>query len=419
MFKSRLMIVAAVLVLLCGIGVSSSEVTTITHLSTTAHSESWQEFLYEMAGLFEEANPQYKVDIQIGAYEKFLVMIAGGVSPDVLDLPTHGAGSAVADGLFLDLRPYLTRERRLADKFPKPMLDALTSPDGTLFMLPIEAYSIVTWYNLDMLNGAGLTPPAQLGQKWNWDTMREYGRKLTKRNADGSVQVWGLDRVRSRPYIQTVQAGGNFFDRDIFPTQSRILSEPVIAGVEFIEKLIWEDESTQPHGKGGALYTGQAAIDTVDGPGILGTRMRNVGFEWDVAPQPFGPANNATNVSLNGFEISAHSANKEAAWDWVKFIGTTDDAHRRFVRHTGRLSVLREVALRWNTLMPVDLPNNWSVFFEQSVHPNNVYLKEGIVQDDRIMSILQQQLVRIWSGETSTRIALEEADRLIRPLLAQ
>ena len=219
MFKSRLMIVAAVLVLLCGIGVSSSEVTTITHLSTTAHSESWQEFLYEMAGLFEEANPQYKVDIQIGAYEKFLVMIAGGVSPDVLDLPTHGAGSAVADGLFLDLRPYLTRERRLADKFPKPMLDALTSPDGTLFMLPIEAYSIVTWYNLDMLNGAGLTPPAQLGQKWNWDTMREYGRKLTKRNADGSVQVWGLD-ASEPPIHPDGQAGGNFFDRDIFPTQS-------------------------------------------------------------------------------------------------------------------------------------------------------------------------------------------------------
>ena len=218
-------------------------------LVTSAHSESWQEFPYEMAELFEEAYPQYKVDIQIGAYEKFLVMIAGGVSPDVLDLPTHGAGSAVADGLFLDLRPYLNRERRLADKFPKPMLDALTAPDGTLFMLPIEAYSIVTWYNLDMLNAAGLTPPAELGQKWNWDTMREYGRKLTKRSADGNVQVWGLDRVRSRPYIQTVQAGGNFFDRDIFPTKSMILSDPVITGVEFIEKLIWEDGTTQPHGK--------------------------------------------------------------------------------------------------------------------------------------------------------------------------
>ena len=39
---------------------------------------------------------------------------------------------------------------------------------------------------------------------------------------------------------------------------------------------------------------------------------------------PYGPDNNATNVSLNGFEISAHSANKDAAWEWVKFIGTTE-----------------------------------------------------------------------------------------------
>ena len=48
MLKSRLMIATAVVVLLCAMGVASGEEYTITHLSTSAHSESWQELLYEM-----------------------------------------------------------------------------------------------------------------------------------------------------------------------------------------------------------------------------------------------------------------------------------------------------------------------------------------------------------------------------------
>ena len=68
-------------------------------------------------------------------------------------------------------------------------------------MLPIEVYSIVTWYNLDMLRQAGLTPPAELKPgEWTWQLMREYGRKLTKdEDGDGIAEIWGLDRMRSRP----------------------------------------------------------------------------------------------------------------------------------------------------------------------------------------------------------------------------
>lgn len=414
-------VVVAVLLVCALVSVAhAAEKVTITHLSSTAHSDSWQQFLHEMAELFEQAYPHYEVDIQVGNLDNFLVMAAGGISPDVLDLPTHGAGTAAADGLFLDIGKFLAREPHIAERIPQAMLDALTTPDGILFMLPVEVYSIVTWYNLDMINEAGLTPPADLGDDWDWATMREYGRKLTKRTGDGVVEVWGIDRIRSRPYIQVLQAGGSFFDRDIFPTESLLLSEPVITAIEFIEQLLWEDQVSHTPGVAASyLYHGKAAVDVVDGPGIIGTNMRNVTFNWDVAPQPYGPANNATNVSLNGFEISAQSAHPEAAWEWVKFIGTTEDAQRRFAQHTGRLPVMREVAQIWDQLLPVPLPNNWTAFFEQSIHPENIFLKEGIVKDDRIITVLNQQLNRVWQGQTSTRLALEEADRQIRQFLAE
>ena len=371
---------------------------------------------------FEKANPGYEIEILTDSTpnEKFLVMVAGGISPDVLDLVTHVSAPLIAEDMFYDLNKFL--DPQLKSLIPPAMLNALTTPKGLLFMLPIEVYSIVTWYNLDMLRQAGLTPPAELKPgEWTWQLMREYGRKLTKdEDGDGIAEIWGLDRMRSRPYIQAIQAGGNFFDRDIFPRKSLLLSEPVVTAIEFMERLMWEDRVTQPATVGGGtyFYHNKAAIDVVDGPGILGTYMKGVPFEWDVALQPYGPVNNATNVSLNGFQISAHSKHPREAWEWVKFVGTTEQAQRSMASHTGRLPVLARVARAWNTCVP-DLPANWMAFFEQSVHPDNIFLKEGMVMDARITNTLTNQLNRVWRGEVSARVALEEADRIITALFAE
>ena len=394
----------------------------ITHLSSASHSESWQDFLREMKAPFEQENPGIEIEIITDAKpdEKFLVMAAGGIAPDVLDLVTQVTAPLIAQDMFMDLNKFLDPQTR--NLIPPAMLNALTTPSGLLFMLPVEVYSIVTWYNLDMIRQAGLTPPAELKpEEWTWERMREYGRKRTvDSDGDGVAEIWGLDRMRSRPYIQTVQAGSNFFDRDIFPTKSLLLSEPVVTAIEFIEKLIWQDRVTQPATVGGNtyLYHNRAAIDVVDGPGIIGTRMKGVPFEWDVALQPYGPVNNATNVSLNGFQISAQTKNPEAAWKWVKFVGTTERAQRSMATHTGRLPMLARVARTWNTCVP-DLPPNWMAFFEQSVHPDNVFLKEGLVTDARITNTLNNQLMRVWRGEVSARVALEEADRIITALFAE
>jgi multiple sugar transport system substrate-binding protein len=414
-----LVVAAALVVTLPCLGAAPVK---ITHLSSGAHSDSWQDFLREMKTPFEQANPGYEVEILTEARpnEKFLVMCAGGVSPDVLDLVTHVSAPLIAEGMFLDLNRFLDAQSR--GLFPPAMLKALTTPAGILYALPIEVYSIVTWYNLDMLRQAGLTPPAELKTgEWTWELMRSYGRKLTKdSDGDGVAEIWGLDRMRSRPYIQSTQAGGNFFDRDIFPTKSLVLSEPVVTAIEFIERLIWQDRVTQPASVGGGtyFYHSKAAIDVVDGPGILGTYMKGVPFEWDVALQPYGPAGNATNVSLNGFQISSQTKYPQEAWQWVKYISTTEKAQRSMATHTGRLPMLARVARAWNTCVP-DLPANWMAFFEQSVHPDNIFLKEGMIMDARITTTLTNQLNRVWRGEASARVALEEADRLIAAFFAE
>jgi uncharacterized protein YcbX len=79
---------------------------------------------------------------------------------------------------------------------------------------------------------------------------------------------------------------------------------------------------------------------------------------------------------------------------------------------------MARVARSWDSYVP-DLPQNWMAFFEQSVHPDNIFLKEGLISDTRITTTLTNQLARVWNSDVSARTALEEADRLISSLFAE
>ncbi|MGI6609474.1 MAG: extracellular solute-binding protein [Limnochordia bacterium] len=397
----------------------------VTHLSYAAHSDSWHEFLRQMKPKFENLHPNYEVNIVIDAQpdQKFAVLVAAGESPEVVDMSTGQAASFIGNGDFVDLRPWFARTNPKAlSMYAQPVLNGLTDPSGRLIGYPASVYPIVTFYNLDMLHAAGLTPPAELGSGWTWNALAEYGRKLTRdHNSDGVVDQWGIDRISARPYIQVAQAGGFYYDREMLPTASRLTSEPVLQAIEFLERIVVKDRTSQapstPNRANTYIYMGNAAIATVDGPGVIGTLYKDAPFSWDISLQPVGPKSNASAIFLTFFSISRHAKHPEAAWDWVHFISGNDEAQQAFAQITGRVPVLPSVIRRYNTLVD-NLPKNWSLFFTQMEQPENI-TGYGVVADSRITSTVNAALNRIWSGQTPGRVALEQAHREVTALFEE
>ncbi len=404
---------------------TSAAKVTITHLTYLDHSDSWHEFLRQMKPEFEELHPDYDVSILIDAQpdQKFAILVAAGESPDVCDMSTGQGASFIANGDFLDLRPWFQRTSRTAlSMYAKPVLNGLTDPEGRLIAYPVSVYPIVTFYNLDLLHAAGLTPPAELGPGWTWDALAEYGRKLTKdHNADGVTDTWGIDRISSRPYIQVAQAGGLYFDREMLPTSSRLMSQPVVQAIEFLERIIVKDRTSQapntPNRASTYLPTGNAAISTVDGPGVIGTHLRGVPFEWDISLQPTGPSSNASAIFLSSFQISRHSAHPDAAWAWVDYIAGREESQQAFAKITGRVPVLPSIARKYNTVAD-NLPKNWSAFFTQMSQPDNI-TGYGVVGDRRITSVVNGAFDRVWSGQIPALTALKEADQTVAAFFAE
>lgn len=404
--------------------VAPTHAATITHLSYGAHGDAWHEYLRLMKEAFEQEYPNHQVEILIESnpVEKFTVMIGAGISPDVLDFSTGQAAPFIPDGNFLDLRPWVERDRDVSlSDFPQPVLDGLTAPDGSLIGLPVSVYPITTWYNVDMLNEAGLALPDELGSGWTWDVMAEYGRKLTQdREGDGQIEVWGIDRIRARPYIQVAQAGGFYFDREMLPTESRLVSEPVLSALDYLHTIVVEDKTSQgldvPNLAQTYMWHGNSAMNVVDGPGAIPS-YEGAPFDWDVWMQPTGPDNNASAVFVTSFQISAHSDAPDAAWEWVKFITAREEAQQEFARVTGRVPILANVTRDLDRFVS-PLPKNWHVFLEQTLHPQNIG-GYGVVPDTRVTQVLNAYLASIWRGELPVRTAMQQAHEEISAIFAE
>jgi N,N'-diacetylchitobiose transport system substrate-binding protein len=127
----------------------------------------WPQVVANANKLFQKQNPGVKVNIQYQQWnthlQKFDATLAGGNTPDVIEMGNTEMTKYMADGAFADL----TADKA---KFPNSStwlagLEASATYDGKLMGVPYYAGSRVVIYRTDLYKAAGITkPPTSLGQ---------------------------------------------------------------------------------------------------------------------------------------------------------------------------------------------------------------------------------------------------------------
>lgn len=169
-WKGRVLLAAAAVVLLCGTASAQIE---LLHISNSSHGAGWYTFLRERAEAFHALNPDIRVEVvQSGSYvDRVTTMILGGQPPDVTDFAPHHAVLIARDDGFHDLRRFMADD---ADFDRSSIIDVafapVTSPEGVVWGLPMDIYPLVTYYNIDLFELAGLATPNDLSpDEWTWD----------------------------------------------------------------------------------------------------------------------------------------------------------------------------------------------------------------------------------------------------------
>ncbi len=120
--------------------------------------------------------------------DKITAAIRSGNVPDVVSSFTSAnVGSYCKSGAWLDLKPFLSKDKLDVNVFPKTS-QYYTQFNGKRCALPFLADVYGLYYNKKMFKAAGLKgPPKTMSQ------LTAYAKKLTKRNANGTIKVAGYN----------------------------------------------------------------------------------------------------------------------------------------------------------------------------------------------------------------------------------
>lgn len=269
--------------------------------------------------------------------EQLVTSMIGGNAPDIFD--TWRDDVATYDGIsqVLDVQAFVDRDftpEAIADYFEWQWADFIL-PSGIRFGLPKYVNMMAVWYNKDLFEQNGITPP---DDTWTHDRYADVARQLTLKEGEETTRwglffpAFGLDRWA----YKVASFGGNLVDpADL--TVARFGEDPAIAASQWAYDLTFTDGVNAefgllfPGGRGGVANTassfGQGRIAMVeDGmyPFAIAEQVRQAGsgFRWGFAPVPPGPAGRVVLGTADGFAIWAGSPNQESAWELLKFLSS-------------------------------------------------------------------------------------------------
>ncbi len=424
MKKSRRIAILGFMTIVCVLFVGSVTLakTTVTHMHYVNHSEQWLVWLQDRAAAFESENPDIEIEIIVSVdgtgVSQLRAMAAGDALPDVTEMAlVHGATFADED-FYLDLRPLIERDTDVdLGMFAPVTLDAVTSPDETLWGIPADIYTVPTFYNIDRFAEAGLANPNELGDGWNWDAVVEAGRKLSRDTDNDGIfdrlAITGLPGMWSHMAVVR-QAGGMLYDRYKEPTESRLDTPEVERAIQWLIDL-YRNHGVLENGWFG-LSEGTGAVGFTSGPSAVRT-LNDAGINFDVALQPRGPAARAAYTAVNSFQIIKSSEQTAQAWRWVKFLTTNPESMERFAAITGRLPAYLPVAQHYGSFVQ-DPPEHVELILQNVLDPGSFHQPLG-AKASEANSILGSYRNALITGEIDVRSALEDAHRRVNAILKQ
>ncbi len=207
--------------------------------------------------------------------------------------------------------------------------------DGKLYALPRDYGNQNIYYNVDLFEKAGLTPPpADWEEKtWTFDAFLEAAKALTVKNGDRTEQ-WGFIVNRGlRPWSSWVYNNGgtlvNQDDRGIATDMA--LDQPnAVEALQFLQDLMYthgvapRPELESETGGFELFASGKVGMSLTNPSDV--TRYRTIeAFKWDVATLPLGKADKrGTGGGGTGWAIAATTKAPEQAWEFLASITSAE-----------------------------------------------------------------------------------------------
>jgi len=321
-------------------GGGNGEPVTIRFLSLAWQKQS-VEANKEIVAAWNQAHPDIQVEYIQGdwnsVHDYMLTSFESGDVPDVF----HYDSSSIIDwanrGYLKELSSLIPAEMK-EDISPNAWA-TVTNENGEIYGIPFLWEALVTFYNVDRFEEAGITPPTA-DDPWTWDEFMAAAKQLTKdEDGDGTPEQygasWGLKSSANRVLNLSLGFNGEFFYEENGKTVIRV-GDPEKKVLQIIHDMMYVDKSASTDGIGQSgtdllpgFYAGKYAM--LPGLGVWARQQISEsapeGFRWGVLP-PFMGENQNQGVGTQTLSIPAEAEHPEEAMQFIEFFLNTENMGR-------------------------------------------------------------------------------------------
>ncbi len=370
---------------------------------------------------FERLNPGIKVSPLFDTWDNYYKHLdkdwTGTNTPDVMFL--ENISTYASQGILENLDPYLADEKnfKLEDFYPGLLNQSRYK--GALYGLPRDNDTKVVFVNLKLLREAGVEVPKA---GWTWQDLREAALKLTKKEADGTINQYGYAFEPNDWWrLWILQNGGELFDANTPPdppTRLLINTPEGVSAIQFFADLINKDKVSPAYdmmdtsGKISDMFINGKVAMAFGNHALVPIFSKNKKLEWDVVPLPMGKKR-VNILDGAGYVINQASKNKAASWQFVKFLSS--ELGQGLFMESGVVVPARQ-SIREDNIFVRGSKYNWQVFIAET--------QVGIATPNfrsfnTISQMVNDALLPVWKGEKSAAEVFPTLPAKIDPELAK
>ncbi|MBQ7886564.1 MAG: sugar ABC transporter substrate-binding protein [Clostridia bacterium] len=290
---------------------------------------NWNEATFEkIQELWNEQHPDIEIEAEFlvdsGMSDKYMLALQNGTAADVVSCALDWTTTFGNAGLLAPLDEYIAKDGVDISKYVQGAINASTV-DGKLRALPFRSETYVLFYNKDILAAAGYDKAPE-----TWDEVKEIAAACTKDGVAGYGVCGSNYGNFSFQYITMLRChGGTILNAD--NTASALGSETALQVAQLYKDLSAYAPASMLENDNVANRTlfasGKIAMylsGIYDVPEIL---KINPDLNFACAMVPTGNGAERSTI-LGGWSvgIAECSENKEAAWEFVKFLTSPEIA---------------------------------------------------------------------------------------------
>lgn len=295
----------------------------------------WQDSLTPAIEDFHQDYPEIKIEQEIlgtsDVYANLLLALSAGAGiPDMVGLESSHLSQYVALGGLADITEEISP---WYDKIDQAKWPAAKDKEGRIYAMPVDSGPVALYYRRDVFEQAGLASDPESVAKLldTWDDLYEVGKQI--KTATGKFIFPQAKTNNDFRIFETLmwQQETGYVDRE---GKLVIDSPKAVRTLEYLGKLWKEDllldSPAWTAGWYAALDAGMVA--TIPNAIWLGGFLwswiaaESVG-KWGVVPLPVWQEGGVRSSNDGGSNISITKAsgNKEAAWEFIKYIFTNEE----------------------------------------------------------------------------------------------